>query len=133
MEEKLIIFFDRIQVADAEYKASFDEELNAFKERIRKRAAEKIEEAIKEQEEEERKARLGPGGLDPIEVLESLPEVSRPTSPVCSFRYGKSRDTHRERGAHCHVTLASHQLALMVPCIPRISTHRGNKLSPLSL
>lgn len=26
-------------------------------------------------QEEERKARLGPGGLDPVEVFESLPEV----------------------------------------------------------
>lgn len=30
---------------------------------------------MKEVEEEEKQARLGPGGLDPIEVLESLPEV----------------------------------------------------------
>ena len=30
---------------------------------------------MKEAEEEERQARLGPGGLDPFEVLESLPEV----------------------------------------------------------
>lgn len=29
---------------------------------------------MQEAEEEERKNRLGPGGLDPIEVLESLPE-----------------------------------------------------------
>lgn len=34
-----------------------------------------MEEARKE-EEEERKARLGPGGLDPVEVFESLPDVS---------------------------------------------------------
>lgn len=67
-------FFTRIQVAEAEYKNSFDDELRSFKERIRKRAAEKVEEAIREAEEEERKARLGPGGLDPVEVYESLPE-----------------------------------------------------------
>lgn len=30
---------------------------------------------MREVEEEERKARLGPGGLDPVEVFESLPEV----------------------------------------------------------
>lgn len=66
-------FFSRIQVADAEYKNAFDDELRAFKERIRKRAEEKLQEAIKEQEEEERKERLGPGGLDPVEVFESLP------------------------------------------------------------
>ncbi|KAE8750820.1 hypothetical protein FOCC_FOCC002531 [Frankliniella occidentalis] len=67
-------FFTRIQIADAEYKTAFDDELRAFKERIRKRAEEKIKEAMKEQEEEERKARLGPGGLDPVEVFESLPQ-----------------------------------------------------------
>lgn len=32
---------------------------------------------MKEAEEEERKARLGPGGLDPVEVFESLPEVRK--------------------------------------------------------
>lgn len=68
-------FFQRIQVAEVEYKAHFESEVVAFKERIRKRAAEKIEEAIAEQEEEERKARLGPGGLDPVEVFETLPTV----------------------------------------------------------
>ncbi|KAJ1531711.1 hypothetical protein ONE63_000378 [Megalurothrips usitatus] len=67
-------FFSRIQIADAEYKTAFDDELRAFKERIRKRADEKLQEAIKEQEEEEKNARLGPGGLDPVEVFESLPQ-----------------------------------------------------------
>ncbi|XP_015599600.1 hsp90 co-chaperone Cdc37 [Cephus cinctus] len=67
-------FFSRIQIAEVEYKKSFDDELRAFKERIGKRAAEKIAEALKEAEEEERKARLGPGGLDPAEVFETLPE-----------------------------------------------------------
>ncbi|CAG9567965.1 unnamed protein product [Danaus chrysippus] len=67
-------FFSRIQVAEKTYKDSFDDELAQFKSRIQKRAAEKIQEAIKEQEEEERKARLGPGGLDPVEVYEELPD-----------------------------------------------------------
>lgn len=67
-------FFTRIQVAEAEYKASFDDELASFKERIKKRASEKLADAIKEQEEKERLERLGPGGLDPVEVYESLPE-----------------------------------------------------------
>lgn len=31
---------------------------------------------MKEYEEEERQKRLGPGGLDPVEVYESLPPVS---------------------------------------------------------
>lgn len=67
-------FFQRIQVAEVEYKTHFVNELDAFKERIRKRAVEKIEEAIAEEEERERQERLGPGGLDPVEVMESLPK-----------------------------------------------------------
>lgn len=67
-------FFSRIQIAEVEYKKSFDEELRAFKDRIRKRAAEKVADAVREAEEEEKEARLGPGGLDPVEVFESLPE-----------------------------------------------------------
>ncbi|XP_023940239.1 hsp90 co-chaperone Cdc37 [Bicyclus anynana] len=67
-------FFSRIQIAEKTYKDSFDDELEQFKARIKKRAAEKIQEAIREQEEEERKARLGPGGLDPVEVYEELPD-----------------------------------------------------------
>lgn len=68
-------FFRRFENAEPEFKTSFDEELRAFKERIRKRSAEKIADALKEAEEEERKARLGPGGLDPLEVFETLPEA----------------------------------------------------------
>uniref|UniRef100_A0A182N5Z2 Hsp90 co-chaperone Cdc37 n=1 Tax=Anopheles dirus TaxID=7168 RepID=A0A182N5Z2_9DIPT len=67
-------FFQRIQQAEAEYKNQFLGEIEAFKERIRKRAQEKLQKLIEEQEEEERKARIGPGGLDPVEVFESLPE-----------------------------------------------------------
>ncbi|XP_074029986.1 cell division cycle protein 37 [Leptinotarsa decemlineata] len=67
-------FFSKIKVAEVEYKASFDDELKQFKERIKKRAAEKVQEAIKEVEEEEKQKRLGPGGLDPVEVFESLPD-----------------------------------------------------------
>lgn len=71
-------FFSRIQLSEVkEYKNSFDDELRAFKDRIRKRAAEKVADAIREAEEEEKKARLGPGGLDPVEVFESLPEVDQ--------------------------------------------------------
>ncbi|KAJ0172208.1 hypothetical protein K1T71_012181 [Dendrolimus kikuchii] len=67
-------FFSKIQIAEKTYKDSFDDELEQFKARIKKRAAEKIQEAIREQEEEERQARLGPGGLDPVEVYEELPD-----------------------------------------------------------
>lgn len=72
----------RIQVADVEYRKGFEDELQAFKERIRKRAQEKIEAAIAEAEEEEKSKRLGPGGLDPVEVFESLPDVRYATISV---------------------------------------------------
>ena len=65
----------RIQQAEPEYQRVFAEELAAFIARIERRAKEKIAEAEKEAEEEERKERLGPGGLDPLEVLETLPQV----------------------------------------------------------
>ena len=67
--------FHRIQKADPEYRKAFDDELAAFKERIRIRAKQKVEEQMKELEEQERQERLGPGGLDPVEVFESLPEI----------------------------------------------------------
>ncbi|CAB0012832.1 unnamed protein product [Nesidiocoris tenuis] len=67
-------FFSKIQIAEPEYKASFEDELRSFKDRVSRRAKEKLEAALREQEEEERKARLGPGGLDPVEVFESLPK-----------------------------------------------------------
>ncbi|XP_022105979.1 hsp90 co-chaperone Cdc37-like [Acanthaster planci] len=69
-------FFQKIKSADKKYMESFHEELELFKERIRKKAQERIDRAMKEAEEEmekERQARLGPGGLDPVEVFESLP------------------------------------------------------------
>merc|ERR1712018_203006 len=68
-------FFTKIQIADLEYRKAFDDELEAFKDRIRKRAIEKLKEQIEEakkEEEIERQGRLGPGGLDPVEVFESL-------------------------------------------------------------
>jgi len=66
-------FFTKIQKADKEYLDAFNNELEAFKKRIMDRAKVKIEEARREVEEEERQARLGPGGLDPFEVIETLP------------------------------------------------------------
>ncbi|XP_036337703.1 hsp90 co-chaperone Cdc37 [Rhagoletis pomonella] len=67
-------FFSKIQNCVPEYREQFENEIEGFKGRIRKRAQEKIQEALVEAEEEERKARLGPGGLDPAEVFETLPE-----------------------------------------------------------
>lgn len=63
------------QTADQQYQDAFNDELESFKERVRGRAKIRIERAMKEYEEEERQKRLGPGGLDPAEVYESLPEV----------------------------------------------------------
>jgi len=73
-------FFTKIQVADPEYRKAFEDELEAFKDRIRKRAIEKLKEQIEEtkkEEEIERQARVqeSPGGLDPVEVFESLPDI----------------------------------------------------------
>ena len=76
-------FSNRIQKADVEYRKGFEDELQAFKERIRRRAKEKLDAAIAEAEEEERQKRLGPGGLDPVEVFESLPEVSNIFNEWC--------------------------------------------------
>lgn len=66
-------FFTKIQKADKEYINAFENELQSFRTRIKERAKVKLEEAMREVEEEERQARLGPGGLDPLEVLETLP------------------------------------------------------------
>ncbi|XP_015706493.1 hsp90 co-chaperone Cdc37, partial [Coturnix japonica] len=69
-------FFTKIKTADQQYMEGFNDELEAFKDRVRGRAKARIERAMREYEEEERQKRLGPGGLDPVEVYESLPEVS---------------------------------------------------------
>ena len=66
-------FFHRIKTAEKQYTDSFEDELKSFVERVKGRARIRIEEAIKKAEEEERQKRLGPGGLDPAEVMESLP------------------------------------------------------------
>ncbi|KAG2471208.1 CDC37 protein, partial [Polypterus senegalus] len=67
-------FFTKIKTADQQYQDAFNDELEAFKERVRGRAKARIEKALKEYEEEERQKRLGPGGLDPVDVYEALPE-----------------------------------------------------------
>lgn len=70
-------FFTRIQMADKQYREAFEDELRMFKDRVCKRAQAKVQKAMEEAEEEARRERLGPGGLDPVEVLESLPESLR--------------------------------------------------------
>ncbi|KAM4880244.1 hsp90 co-chaperone Cdc37 [Sylvia borin] len=66
-------FFTKIKTADQQYLEGFTEELEAFKERVRGRARARLEKALRDYEEEERQKRLGPGGLDPLDVYESLP------------------------------------------------------------
>ncbi|OAF65182.1 Hsp90 chaperone protein kinase-targeting subunit [Intoshia linei] len=66
-------FFDKLKMGDSKYLSCFNSELESYINRIRKRAQEKIEVARAEEEEEDRKNRLGPGGLDPVEVFKSLP------------------------------------------------------------
>uniref|UniRef100_A0A8C6WU62 Hsp90 co-chaperone Cdc37 n=1 Tax=Neogobius melanostomus TaxID=47308 RepID=A0A8C6WU62_9GOBI len=66
-------FFAKIKTADQQYQDAFNDELESFKERVRGRAKIRIEKAMKEYEEEEKQKRLGPGGLDPVDVYESLP------------------------------------------------------------
>ncbi|MBN3277060.1 CDC37 protein, partial [Polyodon spathula] len=66
-------FFTKIKTADQQYQDAFNDELEAFKTRVRERAKVRIEKAMKEYEEEERQKRLGPGGLDPADVYETLP------------------------------------------------------------
>uniref|UniRef100_A0A5K3EWN4 Hsp90 chaperone protein kinase-targeting subunit n=1 Tax=Mesocestoides corti TaxID=53468 RepID=A0A5K3EWN4_MESCO len=68
-------FFNKFIDPEPEYERMFQAELSAFRVRIRDRAKVKIAEAMQQLEEEERQKRLGPGGLDPLEVLESLPKA----------------------------------------------------------
>ncbi|XP_031667072.1 hsp90 co-chaperone Cdc37 [Oncorhynchus kisutch] len=68
-------FFQRSRcTADQPYQEAFTDELESFKERVRGRAKIRIQKAMEEEEEEERQNRLGPGGLDPVEVYDTLPE-----------------------------------------------------------
>ena len=67
----------RITAAEHMYMKMYQEEVESFKERLRKRAKDKREAAIDELEVQEKAKRIAasPGGVDPLEVLESLPEV----------------------------------------------------------
>ncbi|KAM4584716.1 hsp90 co-chaperone Cdc37-like isoform 1-T1 [Odontesthes bonariensis] len=66
-------FFSKIKTADRPYLDAFNRELELLKERVRRCAQTRMEGAMQELVEEERQKRLGPGGLDPVEVYESLP------------------------------------------------------------
>lgn len=69
-------FFTKMKKAKTDFKEymdAFEDELQSFLQRVKERAQARIDKAMKEAEEEERQKRLGPGGLDPVEVFESLP------------------------------------------------------------
>ncbi|KJE95427.1 hsp90-like protein [Capsaspora owczarzaki ATCC 30864] len=70
-------FFNKFRVADQPYLDAFQDEWTSFVKRVQDRAKVKIAEAEAEQEAIERQSRLGPGGLDPFEVLETLPAPLR--------------------------------------------------------
>jgi len=67
-------FFSKMRKKDDVYMKGFNDELQSFIGRVKDRAQARIDKAMKEYEEEERQKRLGPGGLDPVEVFESLPK-----------------------------------------------------------
>lgn len=67
-------FFQKIEHCGPEYRQQFESEIEGFKGRIQKRAQEKIQEALAEAEEEERQENMGPGGLHPADVFETLPD-----------------------------------------------------------
>eukprot|EP00470_Lotharella_oceanica_P000835 CAMPEP_0170168302 /NCGR_PEP_ID=MMETSP0040_2-20121228/1399_1 /TAXON_ID=641309 /ORGANISM="Lotharella oceanica, Strain CCMP622" /LENGTH=333 /DNA_ID=CAMNT_0010406529 /DNA_START=234 /DNA_END=1235 /DNA_ORIENTATION=- len=86
--EVLLPFFKKLE--DSEKMAGLQEEVASFAEKIKARAKVKLEEQAKEREGKQtfigedgkeyeyveltKEERLGPGGLDPIEVLQSLPK-----------------------------------------------------------
>lgn len=72
-------FFKKFRSADPQYLKLYTDEVAAFEERLIRRAKEKRDAALAEYEAEEKEKRIAaaPGGLDPQEVYESLPEEMR--------------------------------------------------------
>ncbi|KHJ89464.1 Cdc37 protein [Oesophagostomum dentatum] len=84
------MFYLTFRAADPQYLKLYTDEVAAFEDRLRRRAKEKRDAALAEYEAEEKVALLlllfavkqkriaaAPGGLDPQEVYESLPEEMR--------------------------------------------------------
>ncbi|KAM8878609.1 hsp90 co-chaperone Cdc37-like [Spinachia spinachia] len=67
-------FFSKMKAAEASYQDAFHRELELLKGRVRDCARLRKVDAAKEAQEDQRRGRLGPGGLDPVEVYESLPK-----------------------------------------------------------
>ncbi|KAL7072942.1 hypothetical protein ACQ4LE_008015 [Meloidogyne hapla] len=72
-------FFKKIRSAEVMYLQMYQDEVQSFKERLRKRARDKREAYVAEAEASDKAKRVeaSPGGVDPLEVLESLPEALR--------------------------------------------------------
>lgn len=83
MKKVIELYLCPCQTADKPYQDAFDHELEMLKARVRSCAQIRMESAMKELEEEEKQKRLGPGGLDPLEVYESLPKV-KPFTHHCN-------------------------------------------------
>ncbi|XP_071941908.1 hsp90 co-chaperone Cdc37-like [Antedon mediterranea] len=69
-------FFAKLSKDDPEYQTGFNDEWKSFIVRVKGRAKVRLDRAMEEAEKEmeaEKQARLGPGGLDPVEVFETLP------------------------------------------------------------
>ena len=69
-------FFTRVGSAEQQYLDAFQDELKSLIARVEARAVARLEEAQAEaaaEEEAEREKRLGPGGLDPLEIIEEIP------------------------------------------------------------
>ena len=52
-ESRVLMGCSRMKTADEQYKQGFYDELNAFRDRVKKRAQQKVEEALKQYEEVE--------------------------------------------------------------------------------
>uniref|UniRef100_A0A0N5AHJ4 Hsp90 chaperone protein kinase-targeting subunit n=1 Tax=Syphacia muris TaxID=451379 RepID=A0A0N5AHJ4_9BILA len=72
-------FFKKFRAAELTHMKAFEDEVNGLCDRLRKRGKDKRDAAIAEYEAEEKAKRIAasPGGLDPQEVYESLPEDMR--------------------------------------------------------
>ena len=71
----ILPFFRRLE--EKEHFEGFTSAVSDFIERIIKRAVEKKKEMDAEREEEDMEPVIGPGGLNPLEVLKQLPEDLR--------------------------------------------------------
>jgi len=70
-------FFTNMEKMNDTYKKDFQKELADLKKRVKERAQARIDDAVAKYEEEERQKEMGPGGLHPGDVMESLPQAMR--------------------------------------------------------